>query len=317
MRIIQSQSPRPLNLLAVGPNGLVAAASSTFGAPGDVEVWEAATGIRKCYWADVDHREVLLISFVLDEEHLLLVNRLGTFLLKLQADGAGGRRVEVEQTNWHRGAATATPDRMFVARSEAEEMAAFPPLRAGLACWQLPHFTPLWQQDVWEEYTQFKVSPAIDAAVQLLALPVQVGGTRPAHFISLHDAATGEARRRIPLDPASPVHQLAFTTDGSKLLARTDSRSVQIFDAATGAAAGELVHPGRPYVTGTAVHPSGPVACARTDGTATFWDAERREVLRTLDWKAGKLVSVAFSPDGTLGAAGTEDGKVVVWDVDL
>ena len=68
---------------------------------------------------------------------------------------------------------------------------------------------------------------------------------------------------------------------------------------------------------GPATPTRGPVACARTSGTVTLWDAERREILRTLDWKAGKLVSVAFSPDGTLAAAGTEAGQVVVWDADL
>lgn len=119
-----------------------------------------------------------------------------------------------------------------------------------------------------------------------------------------------------PLDPASPVLQLAFTADGSKLVVLTDSRTVQLFNTTTGAAAGELVHPGRSYVTGIAVHPRGPVACARTNGTVTFWDADARQQLRTLDWKAGRLVSVAFSPDGALAAAGTEDGKMVVWDVD-
>ena len=94
-------------------------------------------------------------------------------------------------------------------------------------------------------------------------------------------------------------------------------RTVQMFDAVSGARAGELVHRGRPFVTAVAVHPCGSVACARTDGTVTFWDADRLEAIRTLDWKAGKLVSLAFSPDGTLAAAGTEDGKVVVWDVDV
>ncbi len=101
------------------------------------------------------------------------------------------------------------------------------------------------------------------------------------------------------------------------MLVRTDSRVVQLFDAATGASAGELVHPGRPFVTGIAVHRHGPVACARTNGTVTFWDAEKCEQLRTLDWKAGKLVSVAFSPDGALATTGTENGKIVVWDVDF
>jgi WD40 repeat protein len=108
-------------------------------------------------------------------------------------------------------------------------------------------------------------------------------------------------------------------------VSRTDSRTVRIYDAATGSAAGELVHTGRPYVSGIAVHPRGPVACARTDGTVTFWDVEKLEQLRTFDWKGKnapssvqlRLVSVAFSADGALAAAGTEDGKVVVWDVDV
>ena len=135
--------------------------------------------------------------------------------------------------------------------------------------------------------------------------------------MSVRDGDTGKARFTLPLDPASPIQQLAFTADGTKLLARTDSNKVQLFDAATGASAGELAHRGRSYVRGMAVHPRGPVACARTDGTVTFWDVQTRQPMRALDWKAGRLASVAFAPDGSLAAAGTEDGKIVVWDVDL
>src|SRR5262249_10925806 len=106
------------------------------------------------------------------------------------------------------------------------------------------------------------------------------------------------------------------SADSSKLLARSASRSVKVFDVASGQPVGELVHPGRPYVTGMAVQPNGTVACSRTNGTVCFWNLEKRELVRTLDWKLGKLVSVAFSPDGTIGAAGTGSGQVVVWDVD-
>jgi WD40 repeat protein len=164
--------------------------------------------------------------------------------------------------------------------------------------------------------TYYFDTPAINPDGSLAAY-AQRGITVVREVVAVRDAASGIIQATIPLDPASPVKQLAFTAEGSKLLVCTDSRTVNIFDATTGAPAGELVHRGRPFVTAVAVHPRGPVACARTSGTVTLWDAERREVLRTLDWKAGKLVSVAFSPDGTLAAAGTEDGKVVVWDVDL
>ncbi|MFO0824569.1 MAG: WD40 repeat domain-containing protein [Gemmataceae bacterium] len=91
---------------------------------------------------------------------------------------------------------------------------------------------------------------------------------------------------------------------------------MSIFDAIKGKAIGELLHPGPSHVTGMAMHPNGTVACSRNNGTVCLWNLDKRAIVRTLDWKLGKLVSVAFSPDGNIGAAGTEDGQVVVWDVD-
>lgn len=38
--------------------------------------------------------------------------------------------------------------------------------------------------------------------------------------------------------------------------------------------------------------------------------------IKTLRWKLGALTCLDYSPDGMLGAAGSADGRIIVWDVD-
>lgn len=305
MRVLQSANPRPLNLLAVGPGGLVVAASDRAGAPGGAEAWDAGTG-RRAWALDSRLGNFWHLTFLLGGTHLLTSSIEGECLYALTA---GGAPAEVSRTQWLATVGGAG-GRVFVARSGAAH---------ALTCWSVPDLKLLWKrdrEDRWDGNPGFGLL-APDPTGDRFAFLVREGTTHPKQSVFVRAAATGEPRVRIPFDAADPVRQLAFTADGSKLLVRTDGRTVCLFDAATGTAAGELVHPGRPYVTGIAVHPGGAVACARTDGTVTFWDAAKREKVRVFDWKVGKLVSVAFSPDGALCAAGTEDGRVVVWDVDL
>ena len=47
-----------------------------------------------------------------------------------------------------------------------------------------------------------------------------------------------------------------------------------------------------------------------------LYDTASGALARTFTWDIGRMRSVAFSPDGLLAAAGSDTGKVVVWDVD-
>jgi WD40 repeat protein len=70
--------------------------------------------------------------------------------------------------------------------------------------------------------------------------------------------------------------------------------------------------------TGLAFHPSGHfLAATNNDATVKLFDAKTWKLAHTFTWKIGKMRSIAFSPDGALAAAGSDTGKVVVWDVDL
>jgi WD40 repeat protein len=75
---------------------------------------------------------------------------------------------------------------------------------------------------------------------------------------------------------------------------------------------------GRKHFTDIAFHPSGKyLAATNNDTTVKLYDTTTWEVARTFTWDIGRMRSFAFSPDGTLAAAGGDKGKVVVWDVDL
>jgi WD40 repeat protein len=81
----------------------------------------------------------------------------------------------------------------------------------------------------------------------------------------------------------------------------------------------KIANPGKKPITGLAFHSSGRyLATTGGDSTVRLHDRDAGwAVTKTFDWNIGKLKSVAFSPDGTLGAAGGEKGQVVVWDVDV
>ncbi len=72
------------------------------------------------------------------------------------------------------------------------------------------------------------------------------------------------------------------------------------------------------HVTAVAFHPSGKyLAATSNDATVKIYDTKTWEVARTFTWDIGRMRSIAFSPDGSLAAAGSDAGKIVVWDVDL
>jgi hypothetical protein len=68
-----------------------------------------------------------------------------------------------------------------------------------------------------------------------------------------------------------------------------------------------------------AFHPDGRTLCAVfSDGQARYLDPHTGEVRQSFKWakKPQPLYSVAFAPDGLTCAAGGENGKVILWDVD-
>lgn len=135
--------------------------------------------------------------------------------------------------------------------------------------------------------------------------------------VSVREADTGEIVSTLTGEGAD-AEQLAPSPCGDTLVTRA-GRRLYVFDlnAAT-AHPRVLTNDGRKHFTGLAFHPSGKyLAAASNDATIKLYDTATWEVARTFTWDIGKMRSVTFSPDGTLAAAGSDKGKVVVWDVDV
>jgi WD40 repeat protein len=297
MRVLHAKTPRPLDLLAIGSQGHVAAACSALFVAGDVDVWDLTSG-----------KQVRSLAFVPDGQHLM-VSASKPILFVALRDGRITSEVKPD-LGFPVVALSADGARLLATEymNQASEV----------ECWELDsahHAQRSWKKGYYEFLGFY--CPAISPDGSRVAVTERPGlGDHIRTTVRVRDAETGRQLAKIEFDAADDVAQLLFSADSTKLLARSSGRVVKVFDAATGRAVGELVPPGRPYVSGMAVHPNGTVACSRNNGTVCLWNLETRELVRTFDWKLGKLVSVAFSPDGTVGAAGTEDGRVVVWDVD-
>lgn len=80
----------------------------------------------------------------------------------------------------------------------------------------------------------------------------------------------------------------------------------------------KIANTNRKHFTGVAFHPSGRyLAATSNDATVKFYDTATRQMAKAFTWSIGRLRSIAFSPDGLLAAAGSDSGKIIVWDVDL
>lgn len=143
-------------------------------------------------------------------------------------------------------------------------------------------------------------------------------GSYPNHraWLAIRDGATGAevaSRQRDGL----PTDRLAAAADGTLAAAA----GACLFAWPGGDLAGDPVvvrSDTRMHFTGMAFHPSGRyLAATSNDATVKLYDTASWQLATSFTWDVGRLRSVAFSPDGTLAAVGSDTGRVVVWDVDL
>jgi WD40 repeat protein len=138
----------------------------------------------------------------------------------------------------------------------------------------------------------------------------------PGHnAISWWDAATGRLIRTSRLTPGEEVAALAFSPEGVMAVSSSPS-SLTLWSTSTGKRIRSI------YVGGGALVPRIPIGLS-ADGShlvtasgnkVLLWDSATATTPRSFEGDARPVFSVAISPDGTQVAAGSEDGKVRIWD---
>jgi WD40 repeat protein len=143
------------------------------------------------------------------------------------------------------------------------------------------------------------------------------GATRGVFRYLTCSTETGETLADVE-GPEVAWSPAVVSPDGRLLAGLHNARVVVLAVADLSKAATTLRNDNRKHFTDVAFHPSGRfLAATSNDATVKLYDTTTWEVARTFTWDIGRMRSIAFSPDGTLAAAGSDKGKVVVWDVDV
>lgn len=109
--------------------------------------------------------------------------------------------------------------------------------------------------------------------------------------------------------------RLAFSPD-ARWLAAACGPVLRVYDLSAKAEVAAL-KAGKLHFMAAAFSPNGKwLATVSKDRTTRLWEVGAWGDPRTFEWDAGKLLDLAFAPDGATAAVSSDTGKIVLFDVD-
>lgn len=242
----------------------------------------------------------------------------GLSLLDWRA-GRDERFVTTDRCAWFPCAPNADGSRLIAAvfgRQFNRTVPGLGPAEHGIGCWPLAGAFRLdWDLDAGREVRALAVAPD-GRSFWTAERDLPRYGPRPTEFVP-RTADTGAVLRKPVAYPNQKITDLALgpsfavAHDGAVLfvydLAHLDQKPQKVSNPAK-----------RKHFAGFAIHPSGKwLATAGLDGAVSLWNTANWNVAQSWTWDAGQARGICFSADGALAAAGTDSGKIIVWDLDL
>jgi hypothetical protein len=203
--------------------------------------------------------------------------------------------------------------------SPTEPLVVVQMTRVGRAGWRIG--TKGEWELLWEGNGGSPYPPQFAADGALVFQEVSTGFDPTSHtlrgVIEAHDPQTGKLVEAVP--SSRLLWYGAVLSPDTRLIATVFAKDISVFVRDSEWRKARTLHSDtRMHFTDAAFHPSGKyLAATNNDATVKLYDTTTWEVARTFSWDIGRVRSIAFSRDGTLAAAGSDKGKVVVWDVDL
>ena len=191
-------------------------------------------------------------------------------------------------------------------------------IRTRLALWRTDDLSPagkVWERDL-AGYNYYPPQ-FLAGGDRFILIEYTRTGSAIGFRVAFCDTATGAPRAATGI-AMSTSYEFLCSADGRELAVRGTHRiDLHPLDPAD-ARPVRICNDSRRYFTGMAFHPSGKyLAATSNDHTVKLYDTTTGDALRTFTWQLRRMRSIDFSPDGTLAAAGSDRGKVVVWDVDV
>lgn len=192
--------------------------------------------------------------------------------------------------------------------------------KSGYHLWRLEpdgSASEIWERSLGSDLDTIENATAFVAGGQFATVEKTFNRSRNAYDfqILLRDTATGKSRTEIPPPVEGTLLQLVGHAATGRLAVRYEN-AIAVWSNVSGDARSNHRLAEMPS-TCIVFHPSGQhLAASAADGTVSLLDPESLAVTRSYNWEVGPLRSIAICPNGTLGAAGSADGKIVVWDAD-